>query len=115
MGIIKTHAIQGDLVRIQTLLACATCLLAACTTAPSTSGAGGYALTTTSDGKLYRIEGVTGETWLVTGDRMQKVTQSGALLLEIGRTYFIERNRSVSYLGDGKFTEPVADYSALWN
>jgi hypothetical protein len=68
-----------------------------------------------SDGKLYRLNKTTGETWLVTGERMQRVAQSASPLLETGRKYFIERNRSMTYLGDGKFSDPVADYSALWN
>ena len=103
--------------RTQTLFAYGTFVLAACTTpagAPPLD-AGGYALTTASDGKLYRINGATGETWLVSGDRMQKVNQTSAIRLEIGRKYFVERNRSVTYLGNGRFTEPVADYSALWD
>lgn len=68
-----------------------------------------------SDGKLYRLNKTTGETWVVIGERMHRVAQSANPLLEIGRKYFIERNRSMTYLGDGKFSDPVSDYSALWN
>jgi hypothetical protein len=99
------------------LLACATLTLAACTTPPSSirPSASGYAFKTASDGKLYRIDGATGETWLVSGDKMHKVNQTNATLLEVGRKYFIERNRAMIYLGDSKFTDPVPDFSALWN
>ena len=81
----------------------------------TTPAAAMFALVSTPDGKLYRVNSATGETWLVIGEKLQKVAQSNAMALEVGRKYFIERNRSVTYLGDGKFTEPVSDFSALWN
>ncbi len=74
-----------------------------------------FSLVSTSDGKLYRVNTTTGETWLVLGEKMQKIAQNNAMALEVGRKYFIERNRSITYLGDGRFSEPIADFSALWN
>ena len=91
------------------LLGCATPQGAA------TPAAAMFALVPAPDGKLYRVNAATGEPWLVIGERMQKVAQSNAMALEVGRKYFIERNRSITYLGEGKFSEPVSDFSALWN
>jgi hypothetical protein len=74
-----------------------------------------FSLVSTPDGKMYRMNTTTGETWLVLGEKMQKVAQSNAMALEVGRKYFIERSRSITYLGDGRFSEPIPDFSALWN
>lgn len=81
----------------------------------TTAAAAMFSLVSTPDGKIYRMNTTTGETWLVLGEKMQKVAQSSAMVLEVGRKYFIERNRSITYLGDGRFSEPIPDFSALWN
>ncbi len=115
LGVTNT-TLAGDTLKLLTLLVTAAGLVACAspqgTTAPGTAT---FSLVSASDGKLYRVNTVTGETWLVNGEKMQKVAQSNAMALEVGRKYFIERNRSMTYLGDGKFSEPVADFSALWN
>lgn len=107
----------GDRMKRKLLLLFAALGIAGCATQPASSPSleQPYRLATASDGKVYRINAVTGETWLVVGDSMRKVSQSGITVLEVGRKYFIERSRSMTYLGDGKFTEPVPDYGTLWN
>ncbi len=116
LSVMKNYNIKTP-IRFRILFTCTAFVLTACTTpsGPSQSGEGAYTLTTASDGKLYRLNKTTGETSMVSGEKTQRVGQSNAILLEIGRKYFVERNRSVTYLGDGKFTPPIEDYSALWN
>lgn len=88
--------------------------LAGCT-ATTIHPDGKFVFATASDGSVYRTNKSTGETWRVVDDRFVLVREGVALQLQVGQKYFIERNRSVTYLGDGKFTEPVSDFSQLWN
>lgn len=86
--------------------------LAGCAT---TSGpAASFQLANGSDGHVYRTNNATGETWRLEGERLIPVHEEKGIQLSIGQTYYIERNRSVTYLGDGKFSEPKSDYSQLW-
>jgi len=95
---------------------CVAILVSSCasTRAPTPAIAGPFVAISAKEGRVYRVNTITGETWLVGADSMQQVAESSAPLLEIGRKYFIEGNRSVTYLGNGKFTEPVKDYSSIW-
>jgi hypothetical protein len=81
----------------------------------TTSPAAVFSLASTPDGKMYKMNTATGATWLVVGEKMESVAHSNEMVLEVGRKYFIERSRSIVYLGDGRFSEPRPDFSALWN
>ena len=70
-------------------------------------------LVSTSDANVYRMNTAIGEIWLVTGERMQKVAQSDAMALEVGRMYFIARNRPMWSRGAGGTSEPIPNYSAI--
>ena len=91
--------------------------VALCVAVPvsSQTNLGLFSSATSADGRVYRTNTATGETWLISGDRMQKVQEPSTPPLEVGQKYYIENNRSIIYLGDGKFSEPVVDYSQLWN
>ena len=91
--------------------------LCGCAVAPPSPAANSHAFSfvTNAEGKVFRVNSVTGETWLVVGGELKRAPQAAATPLEVGKKYFIEKNRSMIYLGDGKFTEPIADYSSIWN
>ena len=73
-----------------------------------------FKLSTGQDGRVYRINNQTGGVWLVGDGALQKIDEQKPERLKVGQKYFIEDNFSVVYLGAGKFTEPVKDYSHLW-
>ncbi len=74
-----------------------------------------FKLTTTTDGRVYRIDSKTGTMWELVDGKLKTVDESKVELLKIGKKYRLENNFSMSYLGNGKFTEPVKDYSYLWS
>jgi len=108
---------RGGNLKLQGLLLFAAAALTGCASPQGTSTPATpiFSMLSTPEGKVYRVNTTTGDTWLVQGEKMLKVASTNVMTLEIGRKYFIERNRSVTYLGDGKFSDPVPDFSALWN
>jgi hypothetical protein len=74
-----------------------------------------FSLVTTPEGNIYRTNTRTGEVWIVKDGQLKRVNELKPQVLEIGKKYFIEDNFSMTYLGKGKFTEPVKDFSRLWN
>jgi len=73
-----------------------------------------FRLHTGPDSRVYRINNQTGEVWLVIDGSLKRISEPKTELLQKGKKYFIEDNFSMTYLGKGKFTEPVKDYSHLW-
>lgn len=90
------------------------CLAALAGCATTSRPATSFQLANGPDGNVYRTNSLTGETWRLDGERMISVHEEKGTQLSIGQTYYIERNRSITYLGDGKFSEPKSDYSHLW-
>ena len=81
----------------------------------SQSPADRFVMTTAHDGQMYRTNTQTGEVWRVSDNQMVRVNESSSNVLEVGKKYFIEGHRSVKYLGDGRLSQPVDDFSQLWN
>jgi hypothetical protein len=80
----------------------------------SKSSGENFSLHTGPDGRVYRINNQNGDVWLVVDGSLKRLSESKTELLQKGKKYFIEDNFSMTYLGKGKFTEPVKDYSHLW-
>ena len=104
----------------QSLFIALTIVLAGCastpaTTASSSSSSENFRLNTATDGRVYRINNQTGEVWEVADGALKRIGEPKAELLQVGRKYFFENNFSMTYLGNGKFSEPVKDFSRLWN
>lgn len=104
----------------QNLFIALTLVLVGCaSTIPSTtstnSSSENFRLNTGADGRVHRINNQTGEVWEVVGGALKRISEPKAEILQIGKKYFIENNFSMTYLGNGKFTEPVKDFSRLWN
>lgn len=97
-----------------------TIVLAGCASAPPTTTSSNlssenFRLNTATDGRVYRVNNQTGEVWEVVDGALKRIGESKAEMLQIGRKYFLENNFSMTYLGSGKFSEPVKDFSRLWN
>lgn len=97
-----------------------TIILAGCASAPPTttspaSSSDKFHLDTATDGRVYRINNQTGEMWEVADGALKRIGEPKAEILQVGRKYFFENNFSMTYLGNGKFSEPVKDFSRLWN
>lgn len=95
-------------------------ILAGCTSLGPGSGTtkssgDNFQLNTGPDGRVYRINNQTGEVWVAVDGTLKKIHETKVEPLKIGQKYFIEDNFSIIYQGKGKFTEPVKDYSHLWN
>lgn len=84
-------------------------------TATSSSSGENYRLNTATDGHVFRINNQTGEVWEVANGALNRIGEPKAEVLQVGRKYFFENNFSMTYLGNGKFSEPVKDFSRLWN
>lgn len=95
-------------------------VLAGCASTPpatafSSSCGENYRLNTAADGHVYRINNQTGEVWEVADGALKRIGEPKTEVLQVGRKYFFENNFSMTYLGNGKFSEPVKDFSRLWN
>lgn len=73
-----------------------------------------FQLNTGPDGRVYRMNNQTGEVWVAVDGALKRIHETKVEPLKIGQKYFIEDNFSIIYLGNGKFTEPVKDFSHLW-
>ncbi len=65
-----------------------------------------YQLVASTDGRVYRLNKVSGELWLVEKEGTKKITEQGMIMLEAGNHYKIEDGGVVRYLGKGKFEPP---------
>jgi hypothetical protein len=100
------------------IFACALVLIGCVSPGPGTTSSKlpgeNFKLHTGPDGRVYRINNQTGDVWLVIDGSLRRISEPKAELLQKGKKYFIEDNFSMTYLGKGRFTEPVKDYSHLW-
>jgi hypothetical protein len=102
------------------LIIALTLILAGCASATpintsSNLSSENFRLNTSADGRVYRINNQTGEVWEVVDGALKRIGESKAEMLQVGKKYFFENNFSMTYLGNGKFSEPVKDFSRLWN
>lgn len=81
----------------------------------SNSSSENFRLNTGADGRVYRINNQTGEVWEVVDGALKRIGEPKAEMLQVGKKYFIENNFSMTYMGNGRFSEPVKDFSRLWN
>lgn len=65
-----------------------------------------WEMTSSHDGKVYRLNKVTGDVDLIENGRFKKVRNDGRIDLTIGLQFQTENGKTLVYRGDGNF-EPT--------
>jgi hypothetical protein len=63
-----------------------------------------YQLITSPDGNVYRLDKMSGESWLVKGNKMEKIIEND-FRLRVGQQYVGEDLYSFTYQGKGQLSE----------
>lgn len=93
------------------LCALAICTLSACNYSlqPDSNNAERFKLISTQDGKVIRLDVISGEIALVKDNELVSLGRGGIIHLEVGKTYLLENGKHGKYLGDQKFDTSIED------